>query len=157
VDDPVARLASHCSEEAEIWERRPAGLIHPLGLRLLERLPTDGARVVLDLGTGRGTLLPAIAAKAPRAARSTACRNPMSGADARAGGTPGRHIECFFGAEEGTRHEPTGVRCPAPGERFRSRRGSTFARAGRPPIQAHLPLITNKLFAGAFAGYVGRS
>ena len=67
MDDPLARLAAYYSEEAEIWERRLAGLIHSLGLRLLERLPTDGARVVLDLGTGSGTLLPAIAAKAPRA------------------------------------------------------------------------------------------
>lgn len=50
-----------------MWEQRLAGLLHPLGLRLLERLPTDGARVVLDLGTGTGTLLPAIAARAPQA------------------------------------------------------------------------------------------
>jgi SAM-dependent methyltransferase len=67
MDDPVARLASYYSEQAEVWERRLAGLLHPLGLRLLEGLPTDRAQVILDLGTGSGTLLPAISARAAQA------------------------------------------------------------------------------------------
>jgi methylase of polypeptide subunit release factors len=67
VDDPVARLALYDSVQADLCELRLAALIHPLGLELPEGLPADRMDVVVDLGTGSGTLLPAIAARAPQA------------------------------------------------------------------------------------------
>jgi SAM-dependent methyltransferase len=47
----------------EIW----APLLRPYGLRLLEMLPLERARRVLELGCGVGRLLPAIAERAPDA------------------------------------------------------------------------------------------
>lgn len=47
----------------EIW----APLLHPYGLRVLEMLPLEPARRVLELGCGVGRLLPDIAGRAPDA------------------------------------------------------------------------------------------
>src|SRR5262245_5840018 len=63
----VRRVADHYSLDAESYEEGWAPVLLPHGRELLDRLPLEQSRRVLDAGAGVGTLLPEIQRRARQA------------------------------------------------------------------------------------------
>lgn len=67
-DQQTAMLADRYTQRAKVYDALWSPVIRPLGERLVARLPlSSSTRIVVDIGTGAGALLPAIQRAAPSA------------------------------------------------------------------------------------------
>lgn len=76
LDEHVRRLARRYTEDAPGFRRHWGGLLHGLGVQVLEGLSVERPRAVLDLGAGAGLLLPEMASRWPDAMVVGADRAP---------------------------------------------------------------------------------
>jgi len=60
-EEQTAILAERYSQRAEAYDKFWSPVIRPAGERLVSQLPLGSASSIIDVGTGTGALLPAIA------------------------------------------------------------------------------------------------
>ncbi len=66
-EEQTAILADRYSQRAEAYDELWSPVIRPVGERLIGHLPLNGARNIIDVGTGAGALLAVIQRAAPNA------------------------------------------------------------------------------------------
>jgi SAM-dependent methyltransferase len=94
--DPAVALALEYSQRADAYVRRWGPVIHPMAQPLLDAMSLNGARRLLDVGTGTGAMWPAVRHAAPQAQLWGIDRSPGM---LRAGGAALRHRVAVMDAQ----------------------------------------------------------